>query len=165
MAHLCNCITRDKRGKYNWATMWLGSSADRVRRDGKHCFSAIVTFGSSLWVPASAASSQGTVSSVAGRIGGQILLSREKNVTDQSCGSVVRLAECSHGKREVLGSSSYQPHSFSTPVTYVFMVFKYLPQFSVMEILCLEHEFSLQSPLFTFPRHKVTPASGHSLGQ
>ena len=38
------------------------------------------------------------------------------------CGSVAQLAECSHGKREALGSSPGRATIFSSPVTFWFSV-------------------------------------------
>ena len=40
-----------------------------------------------------------------------------ENVKGRPCGSVARLAECSHGKREALGSSPGRATIFSSPVT------------------------------------------------
>ena len=40
------------------------------------------------------------------------------DVKGRQCGSVAQLAECSHGKREALGSSPGQATIFSSPVTY-----------------------------------------------
>ena len=39
-------------------------------------------------------------------------------VKGRSCGSVAQLAECSHGKREALGSSPGRAVIFSSPVTF-----------------------------------------------
>ena len=39
-------------------------------------------------------------------------------VKGRPCGSVAQLAECSHGKREALGSSPGRATIFSSPVTF-----------------------------------------------
>ena len=48
---------------------------------------------------------------------GTNLIKQGKNVKGRPCGSVAQLAECSHGKREALGSSPGRATIFSSPVT------------------------------------------------
>ena len=50
---------------------------------------------------------------------GTNLIKQGENVKGRPCGSVAQLAECSHGKREALGSSPGRATIFSSPVTYV----------------------------------------------
>ena len=45
------------------------------------------------------------------------LIKQGENVKGRPCGSVAQLAECSHGKREALGSSPGRATIFSFPVT------------------------------------------------
>ena len=49
---------------------------------------------------------------------GTNLIKQGENVKGRPCGSVAQLAECSHGKREALGSSPGRATIFSSPVTY-----------------------------------------------
>ena len=42
-------------------------------------------------------------------------------VKGRHCGSVAQLAECSHGKREALGSSPGRATIFSSPVTFIYL--------------------------------------------
>ena len=49
---------------------------------------------------------------------GTNLIKQGKNVKGRPCGSVAQLAECSHGKREALGSSPGRATIFSSPVTF-----------------------------------------------
>ena len=97
----------------------LGSSVARVlaryargpgfeSQSGHVLFAFPVTFGVSVWVRARAASSKGTVSSVPAWFradSGTNLIKQGEIVTGRPCGSVARWSECSHGMREVLGSS------------------------------------------------------------
>ena len=46
------------------------------------------------------------------------ILTKHINVKGRPCGSVAQLAECSHGKREALGSSPGRATIFSSPVTF-----------------------------------------------
>ena len=41
-----------------------------------------------------------------------------ENVKGRPCGSVAQLADCSHGKREALGSSPGRATIFSSPVAF-----------------------------------------------
>ena len=62
-----------------------------------------------MWVRARAASSKETVSSVSAWFQADSrtnLFKQGEIVTCQPCGSVAQWLECSHGKRETLGSSS-----------------------------------------------------------
>ena len=45
------------------------------------------------------------------------LIKQGENVKGRPSGSVAQLAECSHGKREALGSSLGRAKIFSSPVT------------------------------------------------
>ena len=99
--------------------MWLGILVVRVltrsaigpgfvSRSGYVLFSSPMTFGSSVWVRAQAASSKGTVSSVPAWFRADLvtnLIKQGEIVTGRTCGSVAQWSECSHGLREVLGSS------------------------------------------------------------
>ena len=49
---------------------------------------------------------------------GTNLIKQGENVKGRPCGSVAQLAECSHGKREALGSSPGRATIFSSPVTF-----------------------------------------------
>ena len=49
---------------------------------------------------------------------GTNLIKQGENVKGRPCGSVAQLAECSHGKREALGSSPDRATIFSSPVTF-----------------------------------------------
>ena len=49
---------------------------------------------------------------------GTNLIKQGENVKGRPCGSVAQLAECSHGKREALGSSPGRATIFSSPVTH-----------------------------------------------
>ena len=51
---------------------------------------------------------------------GTNLIKQGENVKGRPCGSVAQLAECSHGKREALGSSPGRATIFSSPVTFIF---------------------------------------------
>ena len=48
---------------------------------------------------------------------GTNLIKQGENVKGRPSGSVAQLAECSHGKREALGSSPGRTTIFSSPVT------------------------------------------------
>ena len=48
---------------------------------------------------------------------GTNLIKQGENVKGRPCGSIAQLAECSHGKREALGSSPGRATIFSSPVT------------------------------------------------
>ena len=75
-------------------------------------------FFSSVWVLARAASSKRTVSSVPAWFradSGTNLIKQGKIVTGRPCGSVAQWSECSHGMREVLGSSSGRAVCFFLP--------------------------------------------------
>ena len=48
---------------------------------------------------------------------GTNLIKQGENVKGRLCGSVAQLAECSHGKREALGSSPGRATIVSSPVT------------------------------------------------
>ena len=50
---------------------------------------------------------------------GTNLIKQGENVKGRPCGSVAQLAECSHGKREALGSSPGRATIFSSPVPHV----------------------------------------------
>ena len=52
---------------------------------------------------------------------GTNLIKQGENVKGRPCGSVAQLAECSHGKREALGSSPGRATIFSSPVTYTLL--------------------------------------------
>ena len=47
-----------------------------------------------------------------------VLIKQGENVKGRPSGSVAQLAECSHGKREALGSSPGRATIFSSPVTF-----------------------------------------------
>ena len=49
---------------------------------------------------------------------GTNLIKQGENVKGRPCGSVAQLAECSHDKREALGSSPGRATIFSSPVTF-----------------------------------------------
>ena len=49
---------------------------------------------------------------------GTNLIKQGENVKGRPCGSVAQLAECSHGKREALGSRPGRATIFSSPVKY-----------------------------------------------
>ena len=49
---------------------------------------------------------------------GTNLIKQGENVKGRPCGLVAQLAECSHGKREALGSSPGRATIFSSPVTF-----------------------------------------------
>ena len=49
---------------------------------------------------------------------GTNLIKQEENVKGRPSGSIAQLAECSHGKREALGSSPGRATIFSAPVTF-----------------------------------------------
>ena len=69
-------------------------------------------------VRARAASSKGTVSSVPAWFradSGTNLIKQEEIVTGRPCGSVVQWSECSHGMREVLGTSPGRAMCFFLP--------------------------------------------------
>ena len=79
-----------------------------------------MTFGGSVWFRARAASSKGIVSSVPAWFradSGTNITKQGEIVTGRPCGSVAQWSECSHGLREVLGSSPVGPCVFSFPVT------------------------------------------------
>ena len=50
---------------------------------------------------------------------GTNLIKQGENVKGRPCGLVAQLAECSHGKREALGSSPGRATIFSSPVTFI----------------------------------------------
>ena len=88
---------------------------------GPCAFSSPVTFCGSVWVHARAASSKGTVSSVPAWFRadtGTNLIKQVEIVTGRPCGSVAQWTECSHGMREVLGSSTDRAMCFFLPVTF-----------------------------------------------
>ena len=136
------------------STVWLGSSVVRVlaryargpgfeSRSGHVLFSSPVTFGGSVWVRAQAASSKGTVSSVPAwfRADSETnLIKQGEIVTGRPCGSVAQWSECSHGMREVLGSSPGRAMCFFLPLWHsclkncVFLTTK----FDAMRI-CIQH--------------------------
>ena len=109
--------------------MWLGSSVVRVlaryargpgfeSRSGHVLFTSPVTFGGSVWVRAWAASSKGTVSSVPAWFradSGTNLIKQGEIVAGRPCGSVAQWSKCSHGMREVLGSSPGRAMCFFLP--------------------------------------------------
>ena len=71
-----------------------------------------------MWVRARAASSKGTVSSVPAWFradSGTNLIKQGEIVTGRPCGSVAQWSECSHGLREVLGSSPGRAMCFFLP--------------------------------------------------
>ena len=85
---------------------------------GPCAFSSPVTFGGSVWVRARAASSKGTVSSVPAWFradSGTNLIKQGEIVTGRPCDSVAQWSECSHGMREVLGSSPGRAMCFFLP--------------------------------------------------
>ena len=87
------------------------------------CFFLPVTFGGSVWVSARAASRKGTVPSVPAWFRAYSetnLIKQGEFVTGRPCGLVAQWSECSHGLREVLGSSPGRPCAFSSPVTHIF---------------------------------------------
>ena len=49
---------------------------------------------------------------------GTNIIEQADNVKGRPSGSVAQLAECSHGKREALGSSPGRATIFSSPVTF-----------------------------------------------
>ena len=114
--------------------MWLGSSVVRVLAwyargpgfespIGPCAFSSPVRFGGSVWVRARAASSKWTVSSVSAWFradSGTNLINQGEIVTGRSCGSVAQWSECSHGMREVLGSSPGRAMCFFLPCDTIF---------------------------------------------
>ena len=53
---------------------------------------------------------------------GTNLIKQGGNIKGRPCGSVAQLAECSHGKREALGSSPGRAMIFSSPVTIALYV-------------------------------------------
>ena len=71
-----------------------------------------------MWVLVQAASSKGTVSSVLAWFradSGANLIKQVEIVTGRPCGSVAQWSECSHGMREVLGSSPGRTMCFFLP--------------------------------------------------
>ena len=81
----------------------LGSSPGRAM-----CFFLPCDIWWPVWVRARAASSKETVSSVPAWFradSGTNLIKQGEIVTGRPCGSVAQWSECSHGMREVLGSS------------------------------------------------------------
>ena len=56
---------------------------------------------------------------------GTNLIKQGENVKGRPCGSVAQLAECSHGKREALGSSPGRATIFSSSVTHLTTIFTY----------------------------------------
>ena len=77
-----------------------------------------MTFVGSVWVRARAASSKKTDSSVPAWFradSGTNLIKQGEIVTGRPCGSVAQWSECSHGMREVLGSSPGRAVCFFLP--------------------------------------------------
>ena len=77
-----------------------------------------MTFSGLVWVRARAASSKGTVSSVPAWFradSGTNLIKQGEIVAGRPCGSVAQWSECSHGLREVLGSSPGRAMCFFLP--------------------------------------------------
>ena len=76
-----------------------------------------------MWVRARAASSKETDSSVPAWFradSGTNLIKQGEIVTGRPCGSVAQWSECSHGMREVLGSSPGRAMCFFLPCdTYI----------------------------------------------
>ena len=74
-----------------------------------------------MWVRAWAASSKGTVSSVPAWFradSGTNLIKQGEIVAGRLCGSVAQWSECSHGMREVLGSSPGRAMCFECHQTF-----------------------------------------------
>ena len=51
------------------------------------------------------------------------LIKQGENVKGRPSGSIAQMAECSHGKREALGSSPSRAMIFSSPVTFIIIPF------------------------------------------
>ena len=96
----------------------LGSSPGRAM-----CFFLPCDIWWPMWVRARAASSKRTVSSVPAWFradSGTNLIKQGEIVAGRPCGSVAQWSECSHGLREVLGSSPGRAMCFFLPCdTYV----------------------------------------------
>ena len=102
-----------------WSECSPGVRGSWVRvRVGLCLYFSPVIYGDSVWVRARAASSKETVSSVPAWFradSGTNLIKREEIVTGRLCGSVAQWSECSHGMREVLGSSPGRAMCFFLP--------------------------------------------------
>ena len=61
---------------------------------------------------------------------GTNLFKQGENVKGRPSGSVAQLAECSHGKREALGSSPGRVTIFSSPVTIIYVFIEKLKKMS-----------------------------------
>ena len=92
----------------------LGSSPGRAP-----IFSSPATFGGSVCAQRASNSVCLVVPSLFRADSGTNLIKQGENVKGRPCGSVTELAECSHAKREVLGSSPSRATTFSSPVTVV----------------------------------------------
>ena len=91
----------------------LGSSPGRAM-----CFFLPCDIWWPVWVRAWAARSKGTVSSVPAWFredSGTNLIKQGEIVTGRPCGSEAQWSECSHGLREVLGSSPGRAMCFFLP--------------------------------------------------
>ena len=85
-------------------------------------YSSPVTYGGSVWVRAQAASSKETISSVPAwfRPDSETnLIKQGKIVTGRPCDSVAQRPECSHGMREVFGSSPGRAMCFFPPLWHL----------------------------------------------
>ena len=113
-----------------WYMVWSGGHSVTGRpcgsvaqwsecsRSGHVLFPSPVTFSGSVWVRARAASCKGTVSSVPAWFradSGTNLIKQGEMVTGRPCGSAAQWSECSHGLREVLGSSTGRAMCFFLP--------------------------------------------------
>ena len=118
--------SRGKLSQVDRVARWLSGRSARTVCErswvrvpvGPCAFSSPVTFGGSVWVHARAASSKGTVSSVPAWFradSGTNLIKQGEIVTGRPCGSVAQWSECSHGMREVLGSSPGRAMCFFLP--------------------------------------------------
>ena len=94
----------------------LGSSPGRAT-----IFSSPVTFGGQCGGRLGQRASKGAclvVPPLFRADSGTNLIKQGEGVWGRPCGSVAQLAECSHGKREALGSSPGRATIFSSPVTF-----------------------------------------------
>ena len=80
-------------------------------------FSSPVTFGGSACVRGLGNEHKKVHVSLFRANSGTKLIKQGGNVKERPCGSVAQLAECSHGKREAMGSSLDRATIFSSPVT------------------------------------------------
>ena len=82
---------------------------------------------------------------------GTNLIKQGENVKGRPCGSVAQLAECSHGKREALGSSPDRATIFPSPVTNtLFHMQKFFPSKESGEArVCPSYAFASFKSLLT----------------